>query len=346
MSTGLAEPKVNARREANKGRPSHRLSGQRSSRPLREVRVTAYEGGRIHELFIPSPSSSVVPGVTWGRFDTMFTPAFWRTQVWFSEFAICQRSELSVRGQEPLGVSPTFALGLTLAEELAACLLGGYGIPAEIGLAAFNRVRCEQLLGRPRPTVAELQWRLQEVLSSPLCVAERPVHYRFATQRTRYLAASLHALDKLDLSCKSAREFRNLLLSLPGIGFKTASWITRNHLNSDQVAILDVHIVRAGRLAGCFPRAASVQRDYLILEHLFLEFAAALGVSAAVLDAVMWQQMRSASRFARAAVADHVIRACEKRPPALSIGAPNNSLQRRKACPDQAAAAEEEKNQM
>jgi N-glycosylase/DNA lyase len=41
------------------------------------------------------------------------------------------------RTPEPL----TFALGDNLVEEVAACILGGFGLPAAVGLAAFQTVR-------------------------------------------------------------------------------------------------------------------------------------------------------------------------------------------------------------
>jgi endonuclease III len=42
-------------------------------------------------------------------------------------------------------------------------------------------------------------------------------------------------------------------MSLPGIGPKTASWIARNWLDADDVAILDIHIMRVGQVIGLFP---------------------------------------------------------------------------------------------
>jgi endonuclease III len=76
------------------------------------------------------------------------------------------------------------------------------------------------------------------------------------------------------------------LAELPGIGLKTASWIVRNHLASNEVAVIDVHIVRACRLLGLFPENTDQQRHYKFLETLAVEMPASL------LDAIMWQQMR------------------------------------------------------
>ena len=52
---------------------------------------------------------------------------------------------------------------------------------------------------------------------------------------------------------------RDWLLAIPGIGPKTASWIVRNRTGSSAVAIIDVHILRAGTSAGSVQ--ATARRD-------------------------------------------------------------------------------------
>ena len=175
-------------------------------------------------------------------------------------------------------------LGANLIEEVAACLLGGYGMPYEVGLAAFRAVRDAGLLQRTStPEEIEL------VLRRPLQVRQRTVHYRFPAQRAGYLA---HALDELmhRPAPATGRELRAWLLRMRGIGPKTASWVTRNHLDSDQVAIIDVHIHRAGVRAGVFDSSWTVSRDYARLEAHFLAWAEAGDVRAADLDAAIWAE--------------------------------------------------------
>ena len=77
-----------------------------------------------------TPQSEIVPGVRLGRADEVFSPAFW------GEMA---------RGAGR-GSYGDIRLGADLAEEVAACLLGGFGMPAEMGLAAFDRLKERQLL--------------------------------------------------------------------------------------------------------------------------------------------------------------------------------------------------------
>lgn len=75
-------------------------------------------------------------------------------------------------------------------------------------------------------------------------------------------------------------------------GPKTASWIVRNLRGSDEVAILDVHVIRACRAMNLFPDVVSLPRDYDGLEARFLSFADRIGVKPSLLDAVMWTEVR------------------------------------------------------
>jgi thermostable 8-oxoguanine DNA glycosylase len=239
---------------------------------MHQQEIFALAGDQTRALRLPPPNAEVLPGVYWGRFDEFFTPAFWATRAWLDE---------------PEGCFRHFRLGATLPEEVAACLLGGHGIPAEVGVAAFERLRAH---GALRPPVCAR--KIQHLLSMPMLVRERPVRYRFARQRAQFISASLNHLAMADQVPEADQELRAYLLCLPGIGPKTASWITRNWLESDNVAIIDIHIFRACVAAGVFSASLSPASAYYVLEDRFLQFAAALGVRASVLDNLMWQTMR------------------------------------------------------
>ncbi len=236
---------------------------------MQTVRVIA--GNEIEVLNLPAPADEVLPQVAWGKYDVLFTPAFWAARVWLLQ----HQKRFS-----------TFRLGSSLHEEAAACVLGGYGISAEIGLAAFDRLRERGLL-----VSGAAQMEIQEALFEPMLLGNRFVRYRFAKQRAERLAAVLIELD--NVAYEGDRMLRAELLRLPGVGPKTASWIVRNHLGSDEVAILDIHVVRACVAAKVFPRQVNLNRDYFNLEDRFLEFAAALSARASILDSVMWHHMRN-----------------------------------------------------
>lgn len=227
----------------------------------------------VVQVELPDRTADVLPGLVWGGVEEFPSPAYWLYQV---------------LARRILGTTIQHRLGTNLSEEVAACLLGGHGIPAEVGLAAYRAVQDAGLL-RGTPSEAELQ----ELLARPLDVGGRAIRYRFASQKARYLSGALRHLAESDPPLGSGRQLRDWLLGLPGIGPKTASWIARNFLDADDVAILDIHILRAGALGGFFNRSFTVERHYLQLEGQFLEFSRAMGVRASELDSVIWAEMKS-----------------------------------------------------
>jgi hypothetical protein len=40
------------------------------------------DGGHVAALSLPPADAEVLPGVRWGRFDDLFTPAYWHGQAW------------------------------------------------------------------------------------------------------------------------------------------------------------------------------------------------------------------------------------------------------------------------
>ncbi len=235
----------------------------------------------VMQLELPPATELLLPGVPWARVEGFPTPAYWAYQV---------------MSKRVLGGPPEYKLGHTLAEEVAACLLGGHGIPAAVGIAAFELLRGRGVLART-PTEAELLTLLEE----PLNLHGRAVRYRFAKQKARYVSEALRRMAMGDAPLESGRALRDWLLELNGIGPKTASWVARNWLRADDVAILDIHILRVGVAIGLFPKNLTVERHYFALEELFLAFSQRMGVRASELDAVIWHEM------ARSPLSTHVM---------------------------------------
>lgn len=233
--------------------------------------VWAYDGDRYLSLDLPPPSKELVPGVFWGCAGDVFSPAFWKYQ------SHMLRSR---------GYGNDFQLGKTLLEEVCVCLLGGYGMPAELGLAAFKRLANKGLISS-RTTIE----KFESELSKPFKFGTKLRKYRFISQKSRYLHGALQAINQDNVpDCPT--ELRAFLTTIPGIGPKTASWIVRNHKGSDEVAILDIHIIRAGISIGLFEPNSNPTRDYFELERRFLHFCIALDEPASLVDAMMWEYMR------------------------------------------------------
>jgi len=239
-------------------------------------KVLTLLNGDVRELYLPDCREQVMPGVSWGAFDQFFTPAYWVSQLW-------------MLGDDPIAL--TYKLGRTLKEETAACLLGGHGITAEMCLGAYDALRSRGLLDAAIVTKDQIA----SVLKERLTFGNRSFRYRFPNKKAEFLAPALNALTKETPPTEDHKCFRNWFLRFAGIGLKTASWITRNWLNSANVAILDIHVVRCGHICGLFKGDQDPARHYYAMEDLFLEFCRRLRADAAKLDVLMWQQMRSAS---------------------------------------------------
>jgi N-glycosylase/DNA lyase len=240
--------------------------------------VRTWRGGDVQELQIPCPTKEVIPGVLWGRFDEFFTPAFWKARLWIDG--------------DP-GPMADYVIGGSLREEIAACLLGGFGMPAEVGLAAFHRLRD---LGMLDGTAAAAS--IERALREPLRLGDRFIKYRYPQTKSRFVSIAMQRLRNESAPLDSPLALRSWLLTFDGIGPKTASWITRNVTGSDDVAILDVHIVRAGLLMGLFSPAHNISRDYFNMETRLIAFAHAITVKLSAFDSILWCYMRQLSRLA------------------------------------------------
>lgn len=233
-------------------------------------------GEIVVNVQLPNSDEELMPGVKWGAIEAFPTPAHWAYLVF---------------SRRVLGTPIRYKLGSTLLEEVGACLLGGHGIPANVGVAAFEALKkFGAFTGEPHSVEQCYEW-----LSEPIVMGSKAIKYRFAKQKAIYLASALDKFSRVDAPLNSGRALRDWLLDIQGIGHKTASWVARNWLQANDVAILDIHILRAGILGNFFDPKLTVERHYLKLEEQFLMFSQAMGVPASELDAEMWWQMSIAS---------------------------------------------------
>jgi N-glycosylase/DNA lyase len=239
---------------------------------MQEVWAGFGETARL--VTLPSTDAEVLPGVPWGSAEYFNTPAYWAVRCHWEE------------------ENPDFVTRNSLLREATFCLLGGYGIRYEVNAAAYERFDQQGFFDVVPGTFEEHE--LRQWLLEPLLVGGRQIHYRFPNQRAGRIAGMCKTLGALQADDLSAGELRGALMAIDGIGPKTASWIVRNCRGSDEVAIIDIHLIRACQHMALFPDKLTLPKDYADLEDKFLRFSRAIDVRPSVLDAVMWSEVRKA----------------------------------------------------
>lgn len=240
-------------------------------------------GDAVLELHLPSANSRLMGDIRWGHPGALFSPAFWKAQAWYAK-------------NRDKNAYMDYATGTSLCHEVAACLLGGHGITSEMAQSAFAALHEKRLL---EPGVRDRRTKIEAVLRipRPLFPGERPVRYRFPAKKAEYLASALRRIAT-EQPPEGALDFRAWLRSFNGVGWKTASWITRNWKHSDSVAVIDIHVFRAGVIAGLFDGTEhTIATRYPELEKRFLAFARAIGEEARRLDVLIWRTMKDSQRL-------------------------------------------------
>jgi thermostable 8-oxoguanine DNA glycosylase len=220
--------------------------------------------------------SNILSDIDWEKAGRRFTRSYWKVQYYLDDSTYSD-----------------YKLGSNLMEEVVACLLGGHGFRAEIGLLAFHRMKNLRLI-RTGVSLEEIE----EAISAPFRWNGKDVHYRFSHQKSKYIYSFLQRSDINEFDTLCGSSLRNKLMTIKGIGPKTASWIARNYDNCEDVAIVDIHIYRAGRLAGFVNPKWDMQKDYYKIEKSFLEFCHSINALPSKMDSIMWNQMKESNRRA------------------------------------------------
>lgn len=227
----------------------------------------------------PDKNTELSPGLKWGVCYQLYTPAFWKLQYLMNSFPEADDAH---------------QLGDDIVEEIVQCMLGGYGIPSEMGTMAFERLKNRDLI-RHNISFDTLFQALKEPF---LTEKGRYANYRFSHQKATYIYDLLKRNDLDFIPENHDLKLRDWLLELKGIGPKTASWITRNWLRSERVAILDIHILRAGTITGFFNKNPNVATHYYDLEANYLNFCNHLEVRPSDMDAIIWSYMKNNNKLA------------------------------------------------
>jgi len=144
------------------------------------------------QIELPSEQTELMKGVPWGNIAGFPTIAYWTYRV------LQRRLEHK---------TIKYKLGRTLLEETAACLLGGHGIPASMGLAAFEHLKKKNAFSGE--VISEN--KLYEWLSEPIKYNNKHARYRFAKQKAKYLHSAMAELTQDVIPQHSGKELREYI---------------------------------------------------------------------------------------------------------------------------------------
>jgi len=196
-----------------------------------------------------------------------------------------------------------------LVNELLVCILGS-GVRYEISVAFAAGIMQSKLLNKKKILNNETQLTIREFLQSPVksCTSNSMYNrYRYPERGAKFISQSLFniyteyiSLKRLISSGLDMVALRRELIHLcPGIGPKQASHFLKNVGYTDEVAILDRHIIRYMALAGennVIKLKIGTIDKYEEIENRFISLINKFQYSVSVVDQAIWFVMRVLSR--------------------------------------------------
>ena len=192
-----------------------------------------------------------------------------------------------------------------LRRELVSCILGSQ---------VRYEMACRAMAGLEEAGLLEDRWWRRDKVGYESAVyavlrgsgnSKSPgVGYRFPALRARQLAGAREALAKVPLTERllpvgDIRKLRrDLVHAIPGLGPKQASMFLRNTGYSQDLAILDTHVIRfldaiEDQLPPEVRRLGSLNA-YESIEEILAAYADRLGYKVGYLDQAIWITMRAA----------------------------------------------------
>lgn len=202
---------------------------------------------------------------------------------------------------------------MDLTFELLICILGS-GVQYELCLAYAHAVK-STLSSRK----IKKQGSVQNCTSLFECVLNAPAYsyinnktysrYRYPYRSAKHIAESLHNIDQkygsirnMIRAMNAPSDLRRELIQLcPGIGPKQSSHFVKNIGFTDNVAILDRHILNYLKLiddVDICPKQVSKIDKYEEVERKFIDKASKFNHAVSVVDQSMWFVMRALGKEA------------------------------------------------
>lgn len=148
----------------------------------------------------------------------------------------------------------------------------------------------------------KVQNKIENILASSVYVEDKPIRYRFPKSRAEYIAYNLWFLSSINgMKCFLENETSHLevrkffVKNIKGIGPKQASHFLRNIGFSNNIAILDVHVLRYMQIQGLIDesiKTISSLNMYEKIENILKNFLKYLSYPIGLIDQAIWVVMR------------------------------------------------------
>jgi len=196
--------------------------------------------------------------------------------------------------------------------ELVSCILGSrvrYETAKACAMHLQNTglLRISLLLKRPKNTEDKIRRELSRSIYPPFS-GVRGSKYRFPKYRSRFIVSTgiqIYKEDSLTIESilsksHGGQEARSVFVKYQGIGPKQASLFLRNISFSDDLAILDCHVIHYMKLLNLNEKYSHIfqkrMHTYLMNENILRLYALSKRRALAILDIAIWTVMRLIQR--------------------------------------------------
>ena len=206
---------------------------------------------------------------------------------------------LALEGKLHRAASWTSMTEDALWRELVACILGSR-VRFEVAHAAVERMAMRQLFSEYRTSSGYQQYEkdVMQALTNEGVQGKFSRHpfYRVRANQIRLAAERFYGgrntlRSFLEHSGDIRDTRRRLILEVSGLGPKQASLFLRNIGYSENIAVLDIHVLTYMRWVGLIEaplKAVMTLRNYEKLEEVFIEHAYSFGYIPDCFDLAVW----------------------------------------------------------
>lgn len=187
--------------------------------------------------------------------------------------------------------------------ELILSILGSQN-KYEVALKFADAIKIENILINYTAVddINILEEKLEKIFTTPQIVGNSMVKYRFPKTRAKYIAYNLlflkdnGGIKEVLKNSKTTIDIRKFIVkNIKGIGPKQASHFLRNIGYSNQIAVLDVHILRYMSIQGVISeeyKSVSSLKLYEYLELKLIKFLEFMLAPIGFIDQAIWIVMR------------------------------------------------------